>query len=73
VALVRRQARHPLVAAFVVGLLGAAAIMMDYQSLLAVLIIGIYVLVRAQRRVTALGMAMMGPCPRACSRGFITR
>jgi hypothetical protein len=70
VALVRRQARHPLVAAFVVGLLGAAAIMMDYQSLLAVLIIAIYVLVRAQRRVTALGMAMMGALPAGLLTGL---
>jgi hypothetical protein len=63
VALVRGEARRPALAALVAGALGATSVMMDYQSFIAALWVGLYVLVRSRRRVRDTALVLAGTVP----------
>jgi len=67
VALCRREARHPEDAAVGAGFFGAMAVMMDYQAVMASLIIGLYVLVKTRRRVRSVILMTAGTLPPAAA------
>src|SRR5439155_25077731 len=69
-ALVRRRARHPEDAAAATGLFAGLAVMMDYQAALASVIIGLYVLVAAQRRIRNTILMAAGALPPATALGM---
>jgi hypothetical protein len=64
-ALTRREARHPEDAAVATGFFAGMAVMMDYQAALASLVIGLFVLFRAHRRVRAVILMAAGALPPA--------
>jgi hypothetical protein len=68
VALARAGTRHPRCAALWVGFACAMAVAMDYQSALPSLVIGLYVLIRAPRRVLNTVLMTLGALPMA---GFL--
>ena len=70
IALTRRQARHFEDAAAATGFFAGLAVMMDYQAALASLVIGLYVLVRARRRVRAVILMTAGALPAAAALGM---
>ena len=68
VALAREGTRRPRWAALWAGFACAMAVAMDYQSALPSLVIGLYVLIRAQRRVLNTALMALGALPIA---GFL--
>jgi hypothetical protein len=69
-ALSRREARHPEDAAFGTGLFAGLAVMMDYQAALASVLIGLFVLVRARRRIRNTLLMAAGALPAAAALGM---
>jgi hypothetical protein len=69
-ALARRDARHPEDAAAATGFFAGLAVMMDYQAALASIIVGIYVLVRARRRLRNVILMAAGALPPAAALGM---
>jgi hypothetical protein len=67
VALARRESTRPLRTAFLAGLLAGFSVLLEYQSVLAVLVIGIYFVVRVPNRVRAVSAALLGALPPAAS------
>ena len=65
VALARKETSHPFLVAVLAGLLAGASVVVEYQSILGVLVIGIYFLVRVPNRVRAAGAALLGALPPA--------
>lgn len=65
VALARREATHPLLVALLAGFLAGVSVLLEYQSVLAMLVIGIYFVVRVPNRVRAVGAALLGALPPA--------
>lgn len=63
VALVRREGRHEPDAAAATGLFAASAVMMDYQAAMASAAVGLYVLIRGQRRARNLLLMAAGALP----------
>jgi len=69
VALARREANHPFLVALLAGFLAGVSVVVEYQSVLTVLVIGIYFLVRAPNRVRAVGAGLLGALPPAVILG----
>jgi hypothetical protein len=65
VALARRETTRPFLIAFLAGLLAGVSVLVEYQSVLAVLVIVIYFVVRVPNRVRAVGAALLGALPPA--------
>ena len=65
VALARRKTTRPFQVALLAGFLAGASVLVEYQSVLAVLVIAIYFVVRVPNRVRALGAALLGALPPA--------
>jgi len=65
VALARRETMRPYWVAFVTGLLASVSILIEYQSVLAVLAIVVYFALRVPNRVRAMGAALLGAVPPA--------
>jgi hypothetical protein len=65
VALARKETSHPVLVALLAGLLAGVSVVVEYQSVLSVLVIGIYFLVRVPDRVRAAGVALLGALPPA--------
>ena len=65
VALARRETSRPFLVALVAGFLAGISVLAEYQSVLAVLVIVIYFLVRVPNRVRAVGAALLGALPPA--------
>jgi hypothetical protein len=63
VLLVRGEARRPALAALATGALGATAVLMDYQSFIAALVVGGYVLARSPRRIRDTALVLVGTIP----------
>ena len=69
VALARRETTKPFLVALLAGLLASASVLVEYQSVLAVLVIGIYFVVRVPNRGRAVGAAVLGALPPAVVLG----
>jgi hypothetical protein len=65
VALARRETTRPFLVALLAGFLAGASVLAEYQSILAVLVIGIYFVVRVPNRLRAVGTALLGALPPA--------
>jgi hypothetical protein len=65
VALARKQTAHPFLFALLAGLLAGLSVVVEYQSVLSVLVIGIYFVVRVPNRVRSAGAALLGALPPA--------
>ncbi|HJX51939.1 MAG TPA: hypothetical protein VJ801_04155 [Polyangia bacterium] len=65
VALARRRTTRPFLVALLAGFLAGVSVLVEYQSLLTVLVIGIYFAVRVPNRVRAMGAALLGALPPA--------
>ena len=61
--LARRETTHPFRVSLLAGLLAGSSVLMEYQSVLAALVIGIYFVVRVPNRVRAVGAALLGALP----------
>jgi hypothetical protein len=69
VALARRETSKPFSVTLLAGFLASASMLVEYQSVLAVLVIGIYFVVRVPNRVRAVGAAVLGALPPAVVLG----
>ena len=69
VALARRETTRPLLVALLAGFLAGTSVLVEYQSVLALLVIAIYVLVRVPNRVRVVGAALLGALPPAVMLG----
>ena len=67
VALARGKTTHPFLVAFLAGFLAGVSVLVEYQSVLAVLPIVIYFVVRVPNRVRAVGAALVGALPPAAA------
>lgn len=65
VALARGETTRPFLVALLAGFLAATSVVVEYQSVLAVLIIVVYFVVRVPRRMRAVGAALLGALPPA--------
>ena len=65
VALARRETTRPFLIALLAGLLAGVSVLVEYQSVLAVVVIVIYFVVRVPNRVRAVGAALLGALPPA--------
>jgi hypothetical protein len=65
VALARRETTRPLLVALLAGFLAGVSVLLEYQSVLALLVIGIYFVVRVPNRIRAVGAAVLGALPPA--------
>lgn len=69
VALARKETTHPFPVALLAGLLAGVSVVVEYQSVLSVLVIAIYFLVRVPNRVRAVGAGVLGALPPAIILG----
>ena len=69
VALAHREATHPFLVALLAGFLAGLSVMVEYQSVLTVLIIAIYFIVRVPNRVRAVSAGLLGALPPAVLLG----
>jgi hypothetical protein len=69
VALARRETTRPFSMAMLAGFLAGASVLVEYQSVLALLVIGIYFVVRVPNRMRAVGAALLGAMPPAVMLG----
>ncbi len=69
VATVRGDARRPTITTMAVGFFAALAVMMDYQASLAVLLIGLYLVIRSPHRLRSVALACIGGSPVAAALG----
>jgi hypothetical protein len=60
VTLCRGETKRPDVTAALCGLAAGTAVLMDYQAVIAALAIGVYVIVRAPRRIRQVALAAAG-------------
>jgi hypothetical protein len=65
VSLARKQTNRPFQIALLTGFLASASVLLEYQSVLAELVIVIYFVVRVPNRFRALGGALLGSLPPA--------
>jgi len=65
VALARRETTRPLLFAFLAGVLAGLSVLLEYQSVMAVVVIGIYFVVRVPNRARAMSAALLGALPSA--------
>jgi hypothetical protein len=64
-ALARKETGHPIFVALLAGFLAGASVVVEYQSVLSVAVIGIYFVVRVPNRIRAAGAALLGALPPA--------
>jgi hypothetical protein len=70
VALARRQTARPFLVALLAGFLAGSSVLVEYQSVLALSVIGIYFVVRVPNRIRAIGAALLGALPPALVLGI---
>jgi len=63
VALARRETARPFLVALLTGFLAGLSVLVEYQSVLAVLVIVIYFVLRVPNRVRSVGAALLGALP----------
>jgi hypothetical protein len=69
VALARRETTRPFLVALLAGFLAGVSVVVEYQSVLTILIISIYFIVRVPNRVRAVGVGLLGALPPAAILG----
>lgn len=70
VALARRQTTRPFLVALLAGFLAGSSVLVEYQSVLALSVIGIYFVARVPNRIPAIGAALLGALPPALVLGI---